>query len=375
MSKIKKFFLSEDSLFITMNDGSASQYSLDKHEYKAIREKLPLKDINDVLEIVNMKNLKDVATTEDYQLKHDLIEVKDGRYYLKNSPYPLPKRMVEIFIEKGVKEHYINFWYWLSRNPVFGKSEIHERLFEYLDNQGFQLTKHGAIVAYRNANKKNVVNSGLLSFVIGEIARTKKMKKSPSNYYVRKTEKGYERITETAFKNDSTNVLGSLPEVYDKYSQSEVYTSAHTGKEEYRVAEEYSIPWSEVDTSDTSCSRGLHFTYWSALKSHYAIGSDKLAILINPIDVGSVPRGYNGGKGRCRRFYVIGSVNEPLELNDDNVLEAFDHWMELQMEEMNVSINDEGFIDTGKLNTLNYNLDKVNEITSKRFVGYFDEEE
>lgn len=374
MSEIKKFFLTEDSLFITLKDGSASQYSLKKHEYEAIKEKLPLKNIDDILEIVNAKNLKDAATTKDYDLKHDLIEVKENRYYLKGSPYPLPKRMVEIFIEKGVKDQYINFWYWLSRNPIFGKSEIHERLFEYLDNQGFQLTKHGAIVAYRNANKKQVSNSALLSFVVGEIARTKKMKKSPSNYYIRKTEKGYERITEKAFNNDPTNVLGTLPEVYEKYSVEEVYTSAHTGKEEYRVAEEYSIPWSEVDTSDNSCSRGLHFTYWNCLSHGYAIGSDKLAILVNPIDVGSVPRGYNGGKGRCRRFYVIGSVTEPLELNNDNVLEAFDHWMELQMEELNVSINDDGYIDTGKLNTLNYDLDKVNEITSKRFKGYFDEE-
>lgn len=63
------------------------------------------------------------------------------------------------------------------------------------------------------------------------------------------------------------------------------------------------------DNPDSYCSTGLHFCSESYL-GHFGHDSEPVMILkINPRDVVSVPKDYDGAKGRCCRYEVVGQVN------------------------------------------------------------------
>lgn len=63
------------------------------------------------------------------------------------------------------------------------------------------------------------------------------------------------------------------------------------------------------DNPDSHCSSGLHFCSESYL-NHFGNSNDPVMILkINPADVVSIPTDYNGAKGRCARYEVVGQVN------------------------------------------------------------------
>lgn len=62
------------------------------------------------------------------------------------------------------------------------------------------------------------------------------------------------------------------------------------------------------DNPDSHCSTGLHFCSESYL-GHFGSSSQPVMILkINPADVVSIPSDYNGAKGRCMRYEVVGEV-------------------------------------------------------------------
>lgn len=62
------------------------------------------------------------------------------------------------------------------------------------------------------------------------------------------------------------------------------------------------------DDSGSYCSTGLHFCAESYL-SHFGSSDNPVMILkINPADVVSIPADYNGAKGRCCKYVVVGQV-------------------------------------------------------------------
>jgi hypothetical protein len=62
------------------------------------------------------------------------------------------------------------------------------------------------------------------------------------------------------------------------------------------------------DNPDSHCSSGLHFCSESYL-GHFGNRNDPIMILeISPADVVSIPTDYNGAKGRCCKYTVVGQV-------------------------------------------------------------------
>jgi hypothetical protein len=63
------------------------------------------------------------------------------------------------------------------------------------------------------------------------------------------------------------------------------------------------------DDPDSHCSTGLHFCSESYL-GHFGSSDQPVMILkISPADVVSIPTDYDGAKGRCMRYEVVGQVN------------------------------------------------------------------
>ena len=62
------------------------------------------------------------------------------------------------------------------------------------------------------------------------------------------------------------------------------------------------------DNPDSYCSTGLHFCSESYLDSFGSSHEPVMILKIDPADVVSIPSDYNGAKGRCMRYEVVGKV-------------------------------------------------------------------
>lgn len=87
------------------------------------------------------------------------------------------------------------------------------------------------------------------------------------------------------------------------------YKDKHTNTIDNSVGQVVTMDRNLVDDNpDSYCSTGLHFCSESYL-GHFGSSSEPVMILkINPRDVVSVPKDYDGAKGRCCRYEVVGQV-------------------------------------------------------------------
>lgn len=79
------------------------------------------------------------------------------------------------------------------------------------------------------------------------------------------------------------------------------------GETKHKIGE-----YTEVKMYDTErtnvCSKGLHFCSKSYLQ--YYPGEVIIIVKVNPMDVVSIPVDYNFAKGRCRKYLVVGILND-----------------------------------------------------------------
>jgi hypothetical protein len=87
------------------------------------------------------------------------------------------------------------------------------------------------------------------------------------------------------------------------------YMDLHSGKFDNSIGQVVEMVRNQVnDNPDETCSDGLHFCSESYL-THFGSPAQPVMILkINPADVVSIPSDYNGAKGRCCRYEVVGQV-------------------------------------------------------------------
>jgi hypothetical protein len=93
------------------------------------------------------------------------------------------------------------------------------------------------------------------------------------------------------------------------------YKDIHSGTYDNSVGQTVSMSRNLVDDNpDSYCSAGLHFCSETYL-NHFGSQDEPVMILkINPADVVSIPKDYDGAKGRCCKYTVVGQVNgDPAE--------------------------------------------------------------
>lgn len=89
----------------------------------------------------------------------------------------------------------------------------------------------------------------------------------------------------------------------------EDYKDIHSGTFDNSVGEIVEMERNLVDDNpDSHCSTGLHFCSESYLGSFGSSSQPVMILKINPADVVSIPTDYNGAKGRCMRYEVVGEV-------------------------------------------------------------------
>jgi len=89
----------------------------------------------------------------------------------------------------------------------------------------------------------------------------------------------------------------------------EDYKDIHSGTFDNSIGEIVEMERNLVDDNpDSHCSTGLHFCSESYLGSFGSSRQPVMILKINPADVVSIPTDYNGAKGRCMRYEVVGEV-------------------------------------------------------------------
>jgi hypothetical protein len=107
-------------------------------------------------------------------------------------------------------------------------------------------------------------------------------------------------------KNEKYKVLGNLQDLYVNLPnlQENRYTSAHTGKEDYRVGQIESMPRHKGDDNNQiSCSKGYHAA--SKAYDYSGFGDTPILVIINPMDVLAVPKNEDGKLRTCRWFFAM----------------------------------------------------------------------
>ncbi len=87
------------------------------------------------------------------------------------------------------------------------------------------------------------------------------------------------------------------------------YKDKHSNTIDNSIGQFVEMDRNEVDDNpDSHCSSGLHFCSESYLGSFGSSHEPVMILKINPADVVSIPTDYNGAKGRCCAYEVVGEV-------------------------------------------------------------------
>jgi hypothetical protein len=265
-----------------------------------------------------VKGIDVLNTLEDFN-------VKEGSVYMSNINRSMPQLLIERFLEivdkhtncpsedleNALKEdvNYTSlkkFWLKCCLNP---NARSAEDLYEFLFNHQFKIDKHGNFYTYRRVVSKENANKELVDFVSNSYNKIKAIwKKNPDNYNV------YYKLGDfkilkldqfPAIENLYWKLVGNLKDLYLNLPnyQSNNYTSAHTGQEDYRVGSVISMPRNEGDDDNTrNCSYGFHQA--SKMYDYAGFGDTPILSIVNPMDVLAVPIGEVGKLRVCRWFFA-----------------------------------------------------------------------
>lgn len=256
----------------------------------------------------------------------------DGKsIYMKGIKRTIPQLLIERFAEivynansyvDGIEYQSLKkFWMKCCLNP---NAQSAEDLYEFLANHQFKIDKHGNFYAYRRVvSKRSSQNKELVNFVSNTYTKVKSIwKKSPKDYGVFYNTANSEYIFKPLEDGPTLleNFTGNLEELYLELPsmQKSMFTSAHTGMEDYRVGEVISMPRYEGDDDNSvNCSKGFHAA--SKAYDYSYFGDTPILVIINPMDVLAVPLGEVGKLRTCRWFFAaVLDESEKHILDDDD---------------------------------------------------------
>lgn len=234
--------------------------------------------------------------------------VKEGKVLLGKNFY-LPTEFVN-YLQKARENGedisaYKNFIEKLANNPV---EHVRNNFFTYMQNCELKLTPSGNILAYRYVKTLEDIEYNIedAKEINKLFIKAKINKKSPSKY---------------EFKGEN------LKELYEGLDS--IFTDAHTKREKYKIGNIISMPLEQADISESTCSRGFHFTNFSGVNKLSGYFGDVLIMgIINPSKIVSIPLRDNYPKFRCIEWYFAGII-------DNDFVEDF--------ENSNISILDMDF--------------------------------
>ena len=370
----QKMKLVNDVLTVVLNNGDIlSKPSCTAEDFDNVRNCASESDVIRIFglskkyedqekEIVNNQKMQTIK--DNFHLLKNLSDFEVGEYSikLKGINRTMPQLLVEKFVQIASKykddvdslqkscdgdEEYValkRFFMWCCLNP---RAEVADKLYDFLMNNSFRITKQGFFVALRNVVTIHGSNE-FVKFVSEVYTKVKAVwKKSPDNYHVILLEheeysiihkdEMFKTVTEQCDEcNGTGNVwdeygeeetcyacdgesevsytqknyegkdLGVLTELYlDLPNRAENrFTDDWTKTFDIRIGRVVSMPMEEANWSTQDCAAaGLHFT--SDEINYVGCGDQSVLMLINPMRV----VGIGEKKGRCYEYLPISTVS------------------------------------------------------------------
>lgn len=297
-------------LTIILNDGNilskpnASQEDFNKARIATSEEELfKIASSTDGLEDrrkeqAEAKRVENLIKGLDVLKASDDFIVEGNSVYLKGISRSLPSLLVERFVEiisklEGLpfEDKYLNeeyqalkrFFLWCCLNP---RIEVADKLYGFLVENSFRITKQGFFTALRNVVTVEKDNE-LVKFVSNSYNKVKAVwKKKPVDYYVWQEDDGeYTFSKQGGDQSDGISKFhGNLQDLYlDLPNMAENrFTDAHTQTFDIRIGQVVSMPMEDCSWSTADCAHaGLHFT--SNHINYVGCGDTSVLVLINPI--------------------------------------------------------------------------------------------
>lgn len=247
-----------------------------------------------------LEKMELLTATGDFEIRGDSI-------YMKGINRSLPELLLHSFVsslEDSIRyQSLVRFWKKCALNP---NAQSAEDLYAFLEKHHMKIDRHGNFYAYRRVRSISTENSKeLVSFVSNAYHKVKAIwKKKPTEYRVVKIQETL--VLEKIDSQLKGKILGNLESLYlDLPNMKENrYTSAHTGKEDYRVGNVISMPrYHGDDDNSRNCSKGFHAA--SKEYDYTGFGDQDILVIINPMDVLAVPTTEFGKLRTCRWFFAM----------------------------------------------------------------------
>jgi hypothetical protein len=419
-----------DVLTIVLNDGSVlSKPGATADDFIAARNATDEVDILNVVatqEIVTERKRQKFEAEKARALKAgiqllaqlDDFEVKGDSVYLKGINRTLPQLLVEEFLRivnsyRNSPSYYLQnalnqddeyqslkrFFMWCCLNP---RAEVADKLYTFLKNNSFKITKQGFFVALRNVVTLHG-STELVQFVSNAYNKVKAIwKKSPDAYevYLKDGQYSFIHIDDTyttelmegeewydeeideyvtsedeevsVKRSDLGEHVGNLTELYlDLPNRAENrFTDAHTRTFDMRVDRAEIMDQGKCRWNTDDCgAEGLHFT---ADEIHYVgCGDQSVLVLINPMKV----VGIGESKGRCWEYLPIMTVpreeaTEILHDLDFDTLQLDDSYAIRELESLTEKAKD-GFVAESKKHE--FNIPHISTVEIENIVESLDE--
>ena len=334
--------LTNDVLTVVLSDGSVlSKSRATVADFNGVKQASTEHDILSIMiskEIVEQRNAEKEVIKKAEALNKGLLSltrfsdfiVKDDSLYMRGvENRSIPQLLVEKFLE--ITEPFMSdldleysteypslkkFWLKCCLNP---NAQSAEDLYVFLSHHQFKLDNHGNFYAYRRVVSKAGVDGELVDFISNTYTKVKAIwKKNPKHYAVCIANDGSLCLSKEDYLEGITAVLGNLKDLYLDLPNmsSNSYTSAHTGEEDYRVGSVISMPRHlGDDNNQMSCSKGFHAA--SKAYDYSGFGDTPILVIINPMDVLSVPVGEVGKLRTCRWFFAMTLTEQEEHILDD----------------------------------------------------------
>ena len=263
--------------------------------------------------------------------------VTGSNAYLSGFNSPIPKQLlINLFQAKNQKNEYtyeslVNFWKQLVWNP---NKHVRNGLFQWLQNGEWAITSEGNVITYRDVEVKQSGDKELNEAITQQWTKIKSWKKSPKNYNLHKSKKGF--YLSISIETPGS-LVGNLEELYknlqDKTENSKtIYRGQYRGQygQHIEIGKPVSMPRDEVDANiKRACSEGLH---QKSLSFWLGFGEVTLVCLVSPYNIVAIPEG-EPEKMRVCEYLPIGVTEKD---DEGNIVEWKDGTYDISYEDMTV---------------------------------------
>jgi len=238
--------------------------------FTQIKEAIRAQNWDQVRELIEPKKVLINAGKGNISVKGDVVYWRGQE--LHNA---LSRRLVPMLRDGFNVDPLVNFMDNLMENP--SKQSVDE-LYGFLEKNNLPITADGHFLAYKKVAANGYdVHSGTVPNLMAHEFSQEELDSMPMAC-------GIDQAVTVSISDNKTTVVEMLRNQVD-------------------------------DNRNNHCSQGLHFCSQSYLGKFG--GSRVMLLKINPRDVVSIPTDYNGAKGRCCRYEIVGEVG--LDIDDEKL--------------------------------------------------------